>query len=188
MNEPPSDGAATGGDAAGKGVRPLDANERRVLGVLIEKGKTTPDQYPLSLAGERLQPEEQPRPRDDARRGAGDAGRAEPADGRRGRRGVRQRQAPTVPASGLRVAGRGQGGACDHRRAALPRRADRGRSAGPGQPDGRDPRPHHAADPSRRARCQGARRLALASRPRADAHPRPPARGEARQGAARGRR
>jgi uncharacterized protein YceH (UPF0502 family) len=30
-------------------VRPLDANERRVLGVLIEKGKTTPDQYPLSL-------------------------------------------------------------------------------------------------------------------------------------------
>jgi uncharacterized protein YceH (UPF0502 family) len=30
-------------------VRPLDANERRVLGVLIEKGKTTPEQYPLSL-------------------------------------------------------------------------------------------------------------------------------------------
>jgi uncharacterized protein YceH (UPF0502 family) len=30
-------------------VRPLDANERRVLGTLIEKGKTTPDQYPLSL-------------------------------------------------------------------------------------------------------------------------------------------
>jgi uncharacterized protein YceH (UPF0502 family) len=30
-------------------VRPLDAAERRVLGVLIEKGKTTPDQYPLSL-------------------------------------------------------------------------------------------------------------------------------------------
>ena len=33
----------------GKAIRPLDANERRVLGVLIEKGKTTPDQYPLSL-------------------------------------------------------------------------------------------------------------------------------------------
>ena len=30
-------------------VRPLDAAERRVLGTLIEKGKTTPDQYPLSL-------------------------------------------------------------------------------------------------------------------------------------------
>ena len=30
-------------------IRPLDANERRVLGVLIEKAKTTPDQYPLSL-------------------------------------------------------------------------------------------------------------------------------------------
>lgn len=34
-----------------KAVRPLDATERRVLGVLIEKGKTTPDQYPLSLNG-----------------------------------------------------------------------------------------------------------------------------------------
>ena len=30
-------------------VRPLDAAERRVLGVLVEKAKTTPDQYPLSL-------------------------------------------------------------------------------------------------------------------------------------------
>ncbi len=29
--------------------RPLDAIQRRVLGVLIEKGKTTPDAYPLSL-------------------------------------------------------------------------------------------------------------------------------------------
>jgi hypothetical protein len=35
--------------AAKHPVRPLDAAERRVLGVLIEKGKTTPDQYPLSL-------------------------------------------------------------------------------------------------------------------------------------------
>lgn len=32
-------------------VRPLDAIERRVLGVLIEKAKTTPDAYPMSLAG-----------------------------------------------------------------------------------------------------------------------------------------
>ncbi len=31
--------------------RPLPASERRVLGVLIEKGKTTPDQYPMSLNG-----------------------------------------------------------------------------------------------------------------------------------------
>ena len=30
-------------------IRPLDAAERRVLGVLVEKAKTTPDQYPLSL-------------------------------------------------------------------------------------------------------------------------------------------
>jgi uncharacterized protein YceH (UPF0502 family) len=28
---------------------PLDANERRLLGVLVEKAKTTPDAYPLSL-------------------------------------------------------------------------------------------------------------------------------------------
>ena len=30
-------------------VRPLEATERRVLGTLVEKAKTTPDQYPLSL-------------------------------------------------------------------------------------------------------------------------------------------
>jgi uncharacterized protein len=40
-------GSSTGPTA--RPIRPLDANERRVLGVLIEKGKTTPDQYPLSL-------------------------------------------------------------------------------------------------------------------------------------------
>ena len=32
-------------------IRPLDPIERRVLGTLIEKGKTTPDQYPMSLNG-----------------------------------------------------------------------------------------------------------------------------------------
>lgn len=42
-------GGAT--EATGKTIRPLDAFERRVLGVLIEKAKTTPDQYPLSLNG-----------------------------------------------------------------------------------------------------------------------------------------
>lgn len=43
----PPDPPVGGGPAAT--VRPLDAHERRVLGVLIEKAKTTPDQYPLSL-------------------------------------------------------------------------------------------------------------------------------------------
>ena len=33
----------------GSRVRPLNTVERRVLGVLIEKGKTTPEAYPLSL-------------------------------------------------------------------------------------------------------------------------------------------
>ena len=28
-----------------------NARERRILGVLIEKGKTTPDYYPMTLAG-----------------------------------------------------------------------------------------------------------------------------------------
>lgn len=42
---------AVAGAAAAKALRPLDPIERRVLGTLIEKGKTTPDQYPLSLNG-----------------------------------------------------------------------------------------------------------------------------------------
>ncbi|MEI7780372.1 MAG: DUF480 domain-containing protein [Planctomycetota bacterium] len=41
------DPAAAGGPAST--VRPLAAPERRVLGVLIEKAKTTREQYPLSL-------------------------------------------------------------------------------------------------------------------------------------------
>ncbi len=43
--------ASARAEAPAKPLRPLDAFERRVLGVLIEKGKTTPDQYPLSLNG-----------------------------------------------------------------------------------------------------------------------------------------
>ncbi len=50
MNET-TDNDTASEPTAGKAVRPLDATERRVLGVLIEKGKTTPDQYPLSLNG-----------------------------------------------------------------------------------------------------------------------------------------
>lgn len=39
-----------GGEAqAPAGWPPLSVNERRVLGVLVEKAKTTPDAYPLSL-------------------------------------------------------------------------------------------------------------------------------------------
>jgi uncharacterized protein YceH (UPF0502 family) len=49
MNESQSGDPSIGGEPAAKPVGPLDANERRVLGVLIEKAKTTPDQYPLSL-------------------------------------------------------------------------------------------------------------------------------------------
>ena len=47
MDTVPDSSVSAGADR--KSIRPLDANERRVLGVLIEKGKTTPEQYPLSL-------------------------------------------------------------------------------------------------------------------------------------------
>jgi uncharacterized protein YceH (UPF0502 family) len=43
------DSTAGASPAAPAPPRPLEAIERRVLGTLIEKGKTTPDQYPLSL-------------------------------------------------------------------------------------------------------------------------------------------
>ncbi|MGI9176380.1 MAG: YceH family protein [Pirellulales bacterium] len=46
-----TDHAAASPAEGTKPIRPLDAFERRVLGVLIEKAKTTPDQYPLSLNG-----------------------------------------------------------------------------------------------------------------------------------------
>jgi len=49
MDATPPDDGAIAGEAADQAVRPLEAIERRVLGVLIEKAKTTPDQYPLSL-------------------------------------------------------------------------------------------------------------------------------------------
>lgn len=39
----------TSADRAAPAWRPLSANERRVLGVLVEKAKTTPDAYPMSL-------------------------------------------------------------------------------------------------------------------------------------------
>ena len=51
--------------------QPLEAIERRVLGVLVEKAKTTPENYPLSLnaLAHRLQPKEQPRAADAVGRG-----------------------------------------------------------------------------------------------------------------------
>ena len=43
MTAPPAE------DAAGPRWRPLDARQRRVLGVLIEKAKTTPAGYPMTV-------------------------------------------------------------------------------------------------------------------------------------------
>lgn len=44
--------SSTGGVATERAnPKPLNATERRVLGVLMEKARTTPDAYPLSLSG-----------------------------------------------------------------------------------------------------------------------------------------
>jgi uncharacterized protein YceH (UPF0502 family) len=40
---------ATASDAAPRQWKPLNSRQRRVLGVLIEKAKTTPDAYPMTL-------------------------------------------------------------------------------------------------------------------------------------------
>ena len=46
-NTPPHDAQATSASSGPK-FQPIGAIDRRVLGVLIEKAKTTPDAYPLS--------------------------------------------------------------------------------------------------------------------------------------------
>ncbi|MBM4020764.1 MAG: DUF480 domain-containing protein [Planctomycetes bacterium] len=48
METPPPSVTTSAGDRSAH-PGPLESIERRVLGVLIEKAKTTPDQYPLSL-------------------------------------------------------------------------------------------------------------------------------------------
>ena len=49
-NPPPSEPAAV--SSLGNGPWPvLDVQERRILGVLVEKAKTTPDAYPMSVNG-----------------------------------------------------------------------------------------------------------------------------------------
>ena len=50
MNEPNPPPSAPAAAALGNGPWPvLDIQERRILGVLVEKAKTTPDAYPLSV-------------------------------------------------------------------------------------------------------------------------------------------
>ena len=44
-----SSGTQTSSDEPAPAWQPLSAIERRIVGVLIEKAKTTPDSYPLSL-------------------------------------------------------------------------------------------------------------------------------------------
>ncbi len=50
----PSSGSGRGFDSASLRTMDADAVEIRILGCLIEKQRTTPDQYPLSLNGLRL--------------------------------------------------------------------------------------------------------------------------------------
>ena len=51
MNEPQSAPTASGSETLQPRWRPLGRIERRVAGVLIEKAKTTPDQYPMTING-----------------------------------------------------------------------------------------------------------------------------------------
>src|SRR5580698_3392686 len=44
-----SPGLPVSGAHAAPGWKPLEARERRILGVLVEKAKTTPDVYPMSV-------------------------------------------------------------------------------------------------------------------------------------------
>jgi len=51
MNDHPSSSAVDASDESKPRWRPLGRVERRVAGVLIEKAKTTPDQYPMTING-----------------------------------------------------------------------------------------------------------------------------------------
>ncbi len=51
MNDATSPAPAAAANAAERKWRPLDRFQRRVLGTLAEKAKTTPDVYPMTVAG-----------------------------------------------------------------------------------------------------------------------------------------
>jgi uncharacterized protein YceH (UPF0502 family) len=51
MNESPSQAVASPDEVAKPRWRPLSRVDRRVAGVLVEKAKTTPDQYPMTING-----------------------------------------------------------------------------------------------------------------------------------------
>lgn len=46
----PGSDSAGSGDAARRKLGPLNRDQRRVLGVLVEKAKTTPDNYPMTIS------------------------------------------------------------------------------------------------------------------------------------------
>ena len=123
-----------------------------MLGCLIEKQRTTPEQYPLTLNALRLgvQPGDEPRAGAGARRVAGPRRGAEPGHARLGAARDRAGLAhPEVPAALL-------GGA----RPAPVRGVDPGRADAPRSPDGRGAEgPHRAPAPFRlrRRRRVGAR-------------------------------
>ena len=137
---------------------PLAPRERRVLGVLVEKAKTTPEYYPMTVAaivtGCNQKSNRDPvtnYDQDDVeetlhslrKKGAVDPGRGE-------------RPGRAVEAHALRLAEGEQGRAGGHGRAAVARPADRGRPAGAGQPDGAAGGPAGLAGDPRGAGCRGA--------------------------------
>ena len=155
--------------SAGPSWVPLAPRERRVLGVMVEKAKTTPEYYPLTIAAI-VTACNQKSNRDPvtnydaddveetlhsaAEEGGGDPGRG----GRPGR---------ALEAHALRLAEGEQGRAGGHGRAAAARPADRGRPPGPGEPDGAARGPAGAPGDPRSAGLAGPGAVPVAAGPEA---------------------
>ena len=134
--------------------QPLEAIERRILGVLVEKAKTTPENYPLSLNALKsgcnqknnrspLMQLEEPQI-EEALEKLRKVGAVVASAGDQPRR--------SVSPSGLRLARRRKGRAGRDGRAAVARRPNRRRAARPGRPDGADQGPGRFAADARFAR------------------------------------
>ena len=128
----------TSGCGDGAFVGSLEAARARVLGVLVEKAKTTPEYYPMTVAAIVTACNQKSNrdpvtnyDQDDVEETLHGLAEERSGDSGRGERPGRE-----VEAHALRLAESEQGRAGRHGRAALAGTADRGRAASPGQPDG----------------------------------------------------
>ena len=156
-------GPATG---AGASWVPLTPRERRVLGVLVEKAKTTPEYYPLSVAaivtGCNQKSNRDPVTNYDPGRRRGDLAQSAEEGSGHPRRGERPGRA--VEAHALRLDESEQGRAGRHGRAVVAGTADRRRAAGPGEPDGAACGPAGLAGDSRGSGAAGPGAVSVAAR------------------------